>query len=91
MGDTPKAESEGLALPDYFKVVICPGCGNLYPEPMLNAGLCDGCDMSDMDMFDDDNDDSFNYDPNVCSDCGMDTVQVQNGDWVCPSCDLWEC
>jgi hydrogenase maturation factor HypF (carbamoyltransferase family) len=73
-------------MPDYFTVAICLGCQKYYSEEMLTNGLCDGCD-SEFDQYDDD--DYHSIDPNTCSDCGSDTVQVQNGDWVCPSCDLW--
>jgi hypothetical protein len=76
-------------MPDYFRVAPCACCGVLYNEAMLPAGLCAGCD-NDMDMFDQDDDDDYRpIDPNVCSECGDNTVQVQNGNWVCPGCDLW--
>jgi hypothetical protein len=25
----------------------------------------------------------------LCPECSSEYVQVQNGDWVCPDCDLW--
>jgi hypothetical protein len=25
----------------------------------------------------------------MCPECASEYVQVQNGDWVCPDCDLW--
>jgi Zn finger protein HypA/HybF involved in hydrogenase expression len=73
-------------MPDFFKVAQCPGCKQYYPEAMLNVGLCDGCDMDNLDF---DDDDYRPIDPNTCSSCGADTVENQNGDWVCPDCDLW--
>ncbi len=62
----------------------------VYNEQM-NFYVCSECGQPagfDMEDYEED-EDNRSIDPNVCSDCGTDTVQVQNGDWVCPSCDLW--
>jgi hypothetical protein len=74
-------------MPDYFTVTNCRSCGTYFREYELdNYGLCISCDN---DPYDDHDDDYHSIDPNVCSECGDNTVQVQNGDWVCPGCDLW--
>jgi DNA-directed RNA polymerase subunit RPC12/RpoP len=61
----------------------------VYNEQM-SGYVCSECGQpAGFDMDDSDDDDYHNTDPNVCSECGDNTVQVQNGSWVCPGCDLW--
>jgi predicted Zn-ribbon and HTH transcriptional regulator len=72
-------------MPDYFTVTNCRNCGAYFRQEELdNSGLCISCDNDPDDFNDDDEDDYHSIDPNVCSDCGSDTVQVQNGAWVLP-------
>lgn len=76
----------------------CENCGYMYDREDIINGYCPTCWKDPLlalagDDYDDDDD--TDYDDGVtpngtnCATCGEDLVQVQNGDWVCPDCDLW--